>query len=82
MGVFDNFFELRGHSLLATQIISRLRDALHVEVPLLSVFEWPTIAGLALRIVEKMVQQNGSDLADLLSEIEQLSDAEARTNFE
>jgi acyl carrier protein len=44
VGVYDNFFELGGHSLLATQVISRVRDTFHVEVPLLRLFELPTVA--------------------------------------
>jgi amino acid adenylation domain-containing protein len=47
VGIHDNFFELGGHSLLAMQLISRLREAMHVEISLLRFFETPTVAGLA-----------------------------------
>ena len=46
----DNFFQLGGDSIRATQVISRIRESLQTELPILSFFETPTLAGMAKKV--------------------------------
>jgi amino acid adenylation domain-containing protein len=55
VGVNDNFFYLGGNSLFGTQLIARLRDAFQVEVPLLSLFDHPTVSELSVEVEQLMV---------------------------
>ncbi|HEX3531179.1 MAG TPA: amino acid adenylation domain-containing protein [Thermoanaerobaculia bacterium] len=50
VGVHDRFLDLGGHSLLAMQVLARVRQAFRLDLPLRSLFEEPTVAGMAHRI--------------------------------
>ncbi len=79
VGIHDNFFDLGGHSLMVTQVVARLRDACRVALPLQSVFESPTVAELATAIARAQAEDG---TAALLSEVEGLTDEEARRLLE
>ena len=58
-----NFFALGGNSLLAAQVVARILDVFHVELPLSVVFECPTFSALATRVSELSTSQNKAETA-------------------
>lgn len=60
VGIYDDFFEAGGHSLSATQIISRVRATFNIDVPLRTIFESPTIAGFSDEIDEMRQAAQGT----------------------
>jgi acyl transferase domain-containing protein len=50
IGSQDNFFDLGGDSLLATQVLTQVRDAFNVELSVHALFEAPTLAELGEQI--------------------------------
>jgi acyl transferase domain-containing protein/acyl carrier protein len=74
IGIHDNFFDLGGHSLMATQLASRLRDVLRVDLPLRSVLETMTVADMAVRVAQQQAEHvDGEQLARMLAAIKQSS---------
>jgi amino acid adenylation domain-containing protein len=80
VGIHDNFLELGGHSLTAIRLISRLRSAFAVSLPLRILYDAHTVAELALAVVKAQAEQaEGAALERMLAELETISDEEARS---
>ena len=60
VGVHDNFFDLEGHSLLGTIMISRIRKSFGVDLELTEIFQAPTVHGLALLVEQRTGAQKST----------------------
>jgi acyl carrier protein len=67
VGINDSFSELGGHSLIAIRIVSELRKAFQIDLPVRALFDAPTVAKLSSYIKKH-----------LIAEIETLTDEEAQ----
>lgn len=91
VGINDNLFDLGGHSLMATQIISRLRSDYAVDIPMSVLFDKSTIAGVAdeisntkndMEVKEQVPGTVDDELEDALTELENLTDEEVKLIIE
>jgi len=64
VSVKDNFFLLGGHSLLGTQLLTKIREAFDVDLTLLGLFDHPTLEGMSVEIenliLAKLAGGNGA----------------------
>jgi acyl carrier protein len=78
VGINDTFFDLGGHSLRATQLISRIIMTLKIELPIRFLLDSPTIAEMAAAITEHQGKELGAkEMESLLAELESLTAEEA-----
>ncbi len=79
VGILDDFFDLGGHSLAATRVISQVFKYFQFEIPLRSLFELPTVARMAQVVEEHRGKLfSNEDLERVLAEIERMSEDEAQ----
>ena len=75
VGATDDFFDLGGHSLKATRILTRVSARLGVELPVGVIFDHPTVRGIAALVDERRAAAGPDD--ELLEWLENLSEEEA-----
>ena len=74
------FLSWAGTRFWQPRLISRIDSAFNIELSLRSLFETPTVSGLAEAIARKQIEQADSEtLAQVLAELEQLSPDEVKT---
>ena len=78
VGANDNFFLLGGHSLLGTQLVTRIGEAFGVELSLLFLFDHPTLSGMA-REIERLAQEKIEHMS-AQEVLQALSQEEARNS--
>jgi acyl-coenzyme A synthetase/AMP-(fatty) acid ligase/acyl carrier protein len=78
VGIHDNFFDLGGHSLSASRVISRVIRTFQLELPLKFLFDSPTVAEMATVIAQYQAKAASQEtLERMLREIDSMSEAEA-----
>lgn len=55
LGIHDNFFDLGGNSLIGLKVVSRLKKELNIEIPIVTLFEGPTVSAFS-----QLIGQNGN----------------------
>jgi acyl transferase domain-containing protein/acyl carrier protein len=76
VGVYDNFFDLGGHSLLVTQVVGRLRGAFVIDLPLSMLFSFPIVADLAKAIEQTESENKDNERVEILNILSRLSEKE------
>lgn len=79
IGIHDNFFDLGGHSLAASRVISRVIQTFQLELSVKALFDAPTVAEMAAIITQNQTKRaSDAELAQMLREIEAITEEEAQ----
>jgi amino acid adenylation domain-containing protein len=70
VGLHDDFFDLGGHSVLVTQITSRVRNVFEVELSMRHLFSAPTVSALA-KVIEQLLEEQIQNMSQ--DELRQLT---------
>jgi amino acid adenylation domain-containing protein len=76
VGVHDDFFDLGGSSILATQVVTTVQEILPVDLPLRNVFETPTVAQIADLLEQRfrtLDEEDRASVGEVLAEFERLT---------
>jgi len=77
VGIHDSFFDLGGHSLAASSVISRIIQSFQMELPIRVLLNSPTVADMAnVVLATEAKPSSDEDLQRMLDEVEALSDDE------
>src|SRR6185503_4573709 len=81
VGSHDNFFDLGGHSLAASRVISRVTQTFQLELPVKMLFDAPTVAEMAAVLIQSQAKRTSDlKLGQMLREVEAMTEEDARNH--
>ena len=74
ISINDNFFDIGGHSLMATELMARIREEFNTDLELQNLYKAPTVAELATEIVQKKAEAGrNAKLKEAMQQLDSLS---------
>ena len=79
IGIHDSFFDLGGHSLAASRVVTRVIQTFGLELSVKALFDAPTVAEMAAIIVQNQANRASDEqLVQMLREVEVMTEDEAQ----
>jgi amino acid adenylation domain-containing protein len=82
VGIHDNFFDLGGHSLAASRIISRVIQSFKLDLPVRALFDAPTVAHMAEVVQQNQARVDGAALEQMLRLVETITEEESQLSVD